>query len=193
MPQCCACDLSEELSFHDFKNHINSFHKNVCVFECYLCKKPFQSKKSFYKHVSKNSICAATVNSINMKLDRECPTALLNNILENEPDINHTPAIIPNNHVDMNINLENNSNGDFDSDLEHIILSVISELYGDYGLSRKDAEKIISKFTTALFVPVINTIQELVEPHLPKAPKNIEINNIIGPVIKDNRPSLDEI
>lgn len=103
-------------------------------------------------------------------------------------------------------------------------------MYGDYGLSRKDAEKIFSKFTCSLFVPTINIIEKFVEPLLEgnekikiltklqetrqlfskygsfhlylkyienegfyRAPKNIEINNVIGPVVKDNKPTLDEI
>lgn len=51
-------------------------------------------------------------------------------------------------------------------DFEKIIISCLCHLYGDFGLSRKDAQLIISQFFKSLIIPLINHFESLALPLL---------------------------
>lgn len=225
MLHCCACNSLETFSFNDFKIHINNVHKYLSVFTCHMCRKDFQSKKSFFKHINKNSVCSASITTIE-------------NEIENNIEPNSFSMLTNSNVINANMIEENKRDNQpaidsiqqCDINIESNILSVFSDLYADYGLSRKDSERIISKFTSMLIVPILKNLEDYIEPlvkgtdkiklvskiqdiinsfqkfgsfHLYlkfieqegfyEAPKNIEISNTIGPVIKGNKSSMDEI
>lgn len=54
---------------------------------------------------------------------------------------------------------------------EKIIISCFSNLYGDFGLSRKDAENILSKFVKTLILPLLSHTENLILPLLNTADK----------------------
>lgn len=229
MLRCFECQSAEYFRFEDFKSHIQLEHKFLMVYTCNLCLKKFQSRKSFFKHIRKNTVCSGNFNSAETELgfenqlepenvEKSCSNILLVNSSSSSPEIVETGNSTVNDQNFESLNLES------------IILSFISELYGDFGMSRKDAENIISKLSDDLLIPILKFIENTLDPLISGTdrikfittfqdikniiktfssfhlylkyvtnkgfyvePLNIEINNVIAPVIRDNQPTLDQL
>lgn len=169
MPHCYECKLWFS-SIYLFKRHLNVSHKLNANFTCSICKSIFQSKKAFIKHVSK-SLCSTNDMEIEIEPSIQ-PIIELGNDLSSSTNNQQNSSEFPLEYIPK-IDLPNLAplNTTNTTQFEKIIISCFSNLYGDFGLSRKDAENILSKFVKTLILPLLSHTENLILPLLNTADK----------------------
>lgn len=173
MFKCEECNSNIE-SMVLFRTHINRVHSLNMSFVCFQCKKKFQSKPSFFRHVMKNTCIPFILNEIVQEPMNNMDT-YDENIVHSETEetqtlVNETEEASDNVRVSGELFIpkiflnpktsEDNKN----ISLENSILSCYTFLYGDYGLTRKDASKIISKFHSCVIQPILTNLESIIMP-----------------------------